>query len=61
MSLFDFDRDPDWISTNESDGMKFYGFDDDDGTTAWYDEDGTLDSCTDSPSDDDCNEYLERY
>ena len=38
-------------STN-ADGSKFFGFDDEEtGTTAWYDEDGNLDSVTDTPRD----------
>lgn len=44
----DYDR----TSTNESDGQTFYGYDNDDGETVWYTEDGTLDSVTDTPSDD---------
>lgn len=39
--------------TNESDGSTFYGYDDDDGNTNWYTSDGTLDSCTRTPGDDD--------
>lgn len=45
----DYDR----IDVNESDGMVFYGYDDDCGTTAWYDSNNNLDSITDTPSDDD--------
>lgn len=33
---------PDWVSTNESDGMTFYGYDDGEGHTDWYDSDGNL-------------------
>lgn len=47
-----FSRDYDRIRRN-SDGQKFYGFDDDDGKTDWYDDDGFLDSVTDTPSSDD--------
>lgn len=43
--------DHDRIYTNESDGQKFYGYDN--GTTDWYTEDGTLYSYTETPSDDD--------
>ena len=44
--------DADRISVNQSDGQKFFGFDDEEtGTTAWYDEDGNLDSVTDTPRD----------
>ncbi|WP_167397267.1 hypothetical protein [Lysinibacillus mangiferihumi] len=39
-------------STNESDGQKFYGFDDGEGRTDWYTEDGNLDSSTPTPADD---------
>lgn len=61
MGLFDFDSEPDWISVNESDGQTFYGYDDGDGETDWYDSDGNLDSTTSTPSDDDCDDYLSRY
>ncbi|WP_179089617.1 hypothetical protein [Paenibacillus odorifer] len=45
----DYDR----TSQNESDGQKFYGTDDkESGKTDWYTEDGTLDSRTNTPSDD---------
>ena len=40
-------------TTNESDGQHFYGYDNDDGTTTWYGEDGHCDSTTDTPDDDD--------
>ena len=34
-------------SVNESDGQRFYGYDDEETrTTAWYDEDGNLDCVT---------------
>jgi hypothetical protein len=46
--LGDFDRE----DTNRSDGQHFYGHDGDDGKTDWYREDGTLDSTSDTPSDD---------
>lgn len=42
----------DRTETNKSDGQTFYGYDDEDGTTEWYDEDGVLDSRTETPSDD---------
>lgn len=42
----------DRVSVNKSDGMKFYGYDDGDGKTVWYDENGNADSITDTPSDD---------
>lgn len=61
MGYFDFDNEPDWVSTNESDGQTFYGYDDGDGRTDWYDGNGNLDSWTSTPSDDDCDDYLSRY
>lgn len=45
-------RDYDRTSTNESDGQTFYGKDDGEGTTDWYTENGSLDSSTPTPSDD---------
>ena len=47
------DPNYDRIDRNESDGMTFYGYDSDDGTTSWYDETGILNSVTETPSDDD--------
>ncbi len=45
----DYDR----FERNESDGMGFYGYDDEEtGTTIWYDEDGNCDCITETPSDD---------
>ena len=58
---WDFRNDPDWVSTNETDGQTFYGYDDGEGRTAWYDSDGNLDALTDTPSDNDTNDYLSRY
>lgn len=52
---------PDWVSRNESDGQTFYGYDDGEGHTDWYDANGELDSFTDTPSDDDCDDYLSKY
>lgn len=34
------------------DGSTYYGVDDDNGKTDWYNEDGDLDSYSDTPSDD---------
>ena len=54
MGLFGFTRDPDRIEKNDSDGQKFYGYDDKKtGTTDWYDKDGHLDSSTPTPKKDD--------
>lgn len=36
---------------NDTDGNTYYGYDDGDGKTTWYDKDGNLDSITDTPSD----------
>lgn len=48
------DNNYDRVSRNESDGQVFYGYDDDDvGKTFWYTEDGSLDSATSIPDDDD--------
>ena len=58
---YDYFNSTDWVSTNESDGNTFYGYDDGDGHTDWYDENGNLDSSTETPSDDDCDDYLHRY
>ena len=59
--MYEFDKDPDWISTNESDGQVFFGYDDGDGHTDWYDSNGDLDCRTETPSEDDCGDYLEQY
>lgn len=37
---------------NPLDGSTYYGVDDDNGRTDWYNEDGDLDSYSDTPSDD---------
>lgn len=50
MAPFD---DADHTYTNDSDGMTFYGYDDDYGHTDWYDDDGNLDSSTSTYYDDD--------
>ncbi len=49
---FDF-RKPDRTDRNESDGATFYGYDNDNGTTDWYDKDGNLDSYSKTPHNDD--------
>lgn len=56
-----FDDDPDWVSINESDGREFYGYDDGEGRTDWYDSNGNYDSTTDTPSDEECDDNLYRY
>ena len=48
MNMRNYDR----TSTNESDGRTFYGYDDGEGTTTWYDKDGNADCQTPTPSDD---------
>lgn len=47
MALFDYDR----VSTNKSDGQTFYGQDNEDGTTTWYDKRGDVDSITETPDE----------
>lgn len=42
MGLFNFGNTPDWVSKNESDGETFYGYNDGEGRTNWYDKRGTL-------------------
>lgn len=46
-------RKPDRIDRNEDDKQVFHGYDDGEGKTSWYTTDGTLDSITDTPYDDD--------
>lgn len=46
-------RKPDRTEKNDSDGQVFYGYDNGDGTTDWYTKDGTLDSRSETPFDDD--------
>lgn len=55
-----FEHKPDWIHTQQeidSDGNSkgetiFYGYNDDEGNTDWYDSDGCLDCTTSTPSED---------
>jgi hypothetical protein len=51
--LADWMEDVEWDRTTTQDGQTFYGQDDDDGYTTWYMEDGTCDSRTPTPDDDD--------
>ncbi|MCW6094593.1 hypothetical protein LAV60_15585 [Clostridium sporogenes] len=48
----------DFYEVNESDGQKFYGYDNGDGTTDWYTENDMLDCRTATPhntdDEDDC-------
>lgn len=45
-------KDYDHFERNETDGMGFYGYDDEEsGMTDWYTEDGILDSRTETPKD----------
>ena len=46
-------RTPDRTERNQSDGQVFYGFDNEDGTTDWYDKRGSMDSTTKTPHDED--------
>lgn len=43
----------DRTTVNDSDGQVFYGYDNENGTTDWYDSNNNLDSRTETPSDDD--------
>lgn len=61
MGIFGFTSDPDWVNRNMSDDETFYGYDDGNGRTDWYDRNGNLDSYTDTPTDDECDDYLRRY
>lgn len=49
MSLRDWDRE----YYNDSDNQHFRGYDSDNGTTHWYDDDDRLDCITSTPDDDD--------
>ena len=50
-------KDYDRTTQNESDGQKFYGYDDKEtGTTDWYTENNSLDSSTNTP-DDESNDW----
>lgn len=49
--MWDDDYDRTW-SNNDTDGETYYGYDDEDGNTTWYDSDGNLDSISPTPSDD---------
>ncbi len=53
--------EPDRTWRNSSDGEVFYGFDSDDGKTAWYDKYGNIDSITDTPTDDEQSQNDEGY
>lgn len=53
MNLWDYCDDADRII--KEDGHTLYGFDQDDGTTDWYTEDGTLDCSTDTPGDEEAD------
>ena len=56
------DDEPDWVDENPDDGKRFYGYDDDEGHTEWYDEDGNLDCITDTPDEDaESDDYLQHY
>ncbi|MCR5105487.1 MAG: hypothetical protein K6B68_13720 [Eubacterium sp.] len=43
------------------DGEVFYGYDDGQGKTVWYDKNNNLDSQTDTPSDDEQAQNDEGY
>ena len=46
-------RKPDRVDRNSSDGQTFFGYDQKDGTTDWYTKDGSLDSSSKTPRDED--------
>lgn len=49
-----YNKKPDRVERNSSDGQTFYGYDDkSSGTTDWYDKNGCLDSTSETPSDED--------
>ena len=49
----DLPKNYDRSKKNKSDGRKFYGYDDKETKeTTWYDENGSLDCVTKTPSDD---------
>ena len=50
-AISNFNGDYDRTSTND-DGTTFYGVDDGQGRTTWYDNDGNCDCSTDTPCDD---------
>ena len=49
--MFGF-RKPDRTERNISDGQLFNGYDNEDGTTTYYDSEGNLDSITKTPTKD---------
>lgn len=55
MGLFGRNPDRTWRN-NDSDGRVFYGYDDEEGNTDWYDKDGNLDSRTSTPTRDEQDE-----
>lgn len=48
-NLFGSTPDRTWRN-NSTDGQTFYGYDDKDGNTTWYDKNGYLDSRTPTPT-----------
>ena len=52
MSLFKNFKDPDRIEKDKMSKMTFYGYDNDDCTTDWYDKNGNIDCITPTPHDD---------
>lgn len=44
---------PDFWSRNSTDSNEFWGYDNGDNTTTWYDPYGCLDSITRTPNEDD--------
>ncbi len=58
--MWDDDYDRTW-SNNDTDGETYYGYDDEDGNTTWYDSDGNLDSISPTPSDDEQEQNYAGY
>ena len=54
------DESPDWVQKNE-DGQIFYGYDDGDGNTTWYDSEMNLDSSTPTSTEGDICDSLYPY
>ncbi len=46
-----WNKDYDRTETNTTDNQTFYGYDNEDGTTDWYDKNDNLDCTTPTPSD----------
>lgn len=58
--MWSIDNVPNWVQKNE-DGQVFYGYDDGDGNTTWYDSEMNLDSSTPTPTEGDICDSLYPY